>query len=188
MGWLDGITDLMDMSLSLYWMPRCVNQIPSSESRLPIILRNFDCDLSDIRPLVQEGHASPEATSCGQPRPAEMGHNAFSTSFSNEGREGKSLSPVQLFVTLWTIWSMEFSRPEYWSGEPFPSPADLPNPGIELGSPTLQADSFPAEPSGKHPSQQSAFRKSVPFRAPMRLAAASLLLISISPSSAFVLL
>ena len=105
-----------------------------------------------------------------------------------KGREGKSLSPVQLFVTPRTIWSMEFSRPEYWSGEPFPSPADLTNPGIKLGSPTLQVDSFPAEPSGKHPSQQSAFRKSVPLRAPMRLAAASLLLISISPSSGFVLL
>ncbi|CAN0474955.1 unnamed protein product [Rangifer tarandus platyrhynchus] len=167
----------MDMSLSLYWMPRYVNQIPSSESRLPIILRDFDCDHSDIRPPVQEGHASAEATSCGQPRPAEMGHDAFPTSLSNEGREGKSLSRVQLFVTPWTIWSMGFSRPEHWSGEPFPSPGDLPNPGIEAGSPTLQAGSFPAEPPGKHPSQQSAFRKSVPLRAPMRLAAASLLLI-----------
>ena len=44
---------------------------------------------------------------------------------------------------------MEFSRPEYWIGEPFPSPGDLPNPGIEPRSPTLQADSLPAEPQGK---------------------------------------
>ena len=44
---------------------------------------------------------------------------------------------------------MEFSRPEYWSGYPFPSPGDLPSPGIEPRSPTLQADSIPAEPSGK---------------------------------------
>ena len=44
---------------------------------------------------------------------------------------------------------MECSRPEYWSGEPFPSPGDLPNPEIEPGSPALQADSFPAEPQGK---------------------------------------
>ena len=44
---------------------------------------------------------------------------------------------------------MEFSRPEYWSGLSFPSPGDLPNPGIELRSPTLQADSLPAEPQGK---------------------------------------
>ena len=44
---------------------------------------------------------------------------------------------------------MEFSRPEYWSGQPFPSPGDLPNPGIKFRSPTLQADSLPAEPQGK---------------------------------------
>ena len=44
---------------------------------------------------------------------------------------------------------MEFSRPEYWSGQTSPSPGDLPNPGIEPRSPTLQADSLPAEPQGK---------------------------------------
>ena len=44
---------------------------------------------------------------------------------------------------------MEFSRPEYWSGYPSPSPGDLPNPGIEPRSPSLQADSLPAEPQGK---------------------------------------
>ena len=45
--------------------------------------------------------------------------------------------------------SMGFSRPEYWSGWPFPSPRDLPNPGIKPGSPALQADSLPAETHGK---------------------------------------
>ena len=45
--------------------------------------------------------------------------------------------------------SMEFSRPEYWSGYPFPSPRDHPNPGIEPRSPSMQADSLPAEPQGK---------------------------------------
>ena len=44
---------------------------------------------------------------------------------------------------------MEFSRPEYWSGLSFPSPGDLPNPGIEPRSPTLQVDSLPSEPPGK---------------------------------------
>ena len=44
---------------------------------------------------------------------------------------------------------MEFSRPEYWSGQSFPSPGDLPNAGIKPSSPTLQADSLPAEPQGK---------------------------------------
>ena len=63
----------------------------------------------------------------------------------------KSLSCVRLFATPWTIayqapQSMEFSRQEYWSGVPFPSPEDLPNPGIEPGSPTRQADTLPSEP------------------------------------------
>ena len=43
----------------------------------------------------------------------------------------------------------EFSRPEYWSGQPFPSPGDLPNSGIKPRSPTLWTDSLPAEPQGK---------------------------------------
>ena len=59
----------------------------------------------------------------------------------------KSLSRVRPFATLWTIAyeappSMEFSRQEYWSGLPRPSPGDLPHPGIEPGFPTLQADAF----------------------------------------------
>ena len=62
----------------------------------------------------------------------------------------KFLSLVQLFVTLWTMQFMEFSRSEYWSGWPFPSPGDLPNSGIEPRSPTLwQVDSLPAEPQEK---------------------------------------
>ena len=58
------------------------------------------------------------------------------------------------FVIPWTVahqapLSMGFSRKEYWSGLPFPSPGDLPNPGIEPRSPTLQADSLPTEPPVK---------------------------------------
>ena len=45
---------------------------------------------------------------------------------------------------------MEFSRQEYWSGLSFPSPEDLPDPGIELGSPALQADSLLTEPPAKN--------------------------------------
>ena len=68
----------------------------------------------------------------------------------------KSLS---LFVTPWTIAcqappSMGFSRQGYCNRLPFPSPGDLPDPGIELGSPTLQADSLPSEPPGKPASQK----------------------------------
>ena len=59
----------------------------------------------------------------------------------------KSLSCVLLFATPWTVAykSMEFSRQEYWSGLPFPSPGDLPDPGIKPGTPALQADSLPSE-------------------------------------------
>ena len=57
-------------------------------------------------------------------------------------------SHVQLLAPPWTIQPMKFSRPEYWNGEPFPSP-DLFNPGIEPRSSTLQEDSLPAEPQGK---------------------------------------
>ena len=69
------------------------------------------------------------------------------------------LSHVRLFVTPWTValqasLSIVFSRQEYWSGFPFPSPGDLPNPGIKPESPTLQADSLPSEPPGK-PSSSS---------------------------------
>ena len=52
----------------------------------------------------------------------------------------KLLNCVKLFATPWTIESLEFSRPQYQSGQPFPSPGDLPNPGIKPGSPALQAD------------------------------------------------
>ena len=44
---------------------------------------------------------------------------------------------------------MEFSSPEYWSGWPFPSPGDIPNPGITPMYPILQTDSLPAEPQRK---------------------------------------
>ena len=47
------------------------------------------------------------------------------------------------------LLSMGFPRQEYWSGLPFPYPGDPPNPGIEPGSPALQADSLPSEPAGK---------------------------------------
>ena len=66
----------------------------------------------------------------------------------------ESLSRVRFLATPWTIarqapLSMGFSRQEYWSGLPLPSPGDLPNLEIEPGSPALQADSLPSEPQGE---------------------------------------
>ena len=65
-------------------------------------------------------------------------------------------SSVCLCETLWTVarqapLSVEFSRQEYWSGWPFPSPGDLPDTGIEAGSPALQAESLPSESPEKPP-------------------------------------
>ena len=67
-----------------------------------------------------------------------------------------SCSVMSDSVTSWTtahqaLLSMEFSRQEYWSGLPFPSPGDRPNPGVEPTPPALRADSFLSEPSGKSP-------------------------------------
>ena len=64
------------------------------------------------------------------------------------------LSHVQLLATPWTValqapLSMEFSRQDYWSGLPFPSPGDLPDPGIKPMSPALADRFFTTEPPGK---------------------------------------
>ena len=74
--------------------------------------------------------------------------------FYSTSESVRSLSCVRLFATPRTITrqdplSMGFSRQEYWSGLPFPSPGDLPDPGIKHGSLTSQADSLLSEPPGK---------------------------------------
>ena len=66
----------------------------------------------------------------------------------------QSLSCVQLFMIPWTVvhqapLSMGFSRQEYRSGLPFPSPGHPPDPEIKFGSPALQEDSLPSEAPGK---------------------------------------
>ena len=66
------------------------------------------------------------------------------------GKPQWSLSHIQFFATLCTVahqgpQSMGFFRQEYWSGFPFLPPGDLPDPGIEPGSPSLQVDSLPSE-------------------------------------------
>ena len=65
------------------------------------------------------------------------------------------LNRVQLFATSWMVarqasLSVGFSMQEYWSGLPFPSAGDLPDPGIKSGSPVLQEDSLPTEPAGSY--------------------------------------
>ena len=90
--------------------------------------------------------AFPFASGSSQPR-IEPGSPALQADYLPTELSGKpqigsrSVSP--------TLQSSEFSGPEYWSGQPFPSPGDLPNPGIKPRSPALRADSLPTEPSGK---------------------------------------
>ena len=93
--------------------------------------------ISPASPALQAGHLPTEP-----PRKPYLGLCAL------------LLSRVQLFATLWTVayqapLSMGFSRQEYWSGLPFPSPGDLPYPGIEPRSPALEADALTSEPPGK---------------------------------------
>ena len=81
---------------------------------------------------------------------------------------------TQLYPTLCNPWtvahqaplSMGFSRQEYWSGLPFPSPGDLPNPGIKPGSPALQADPLPSEPPGKPSRFINDSYSELPFQSP----------------------
>ena len=80
----------------------------------------------------------------------------------------KLLSCVWLFATPWTVayqasLSMGFSRWEYQSGLPFPSPGDLPDPGIKPRSPALQVDALPSEPPGKHHMTQNPTPRHIPW-------------------------
>ena len=89
----------------------------------------------------------------GKPSPYSQGRNLVII-FSPTVHIVKLLSCVWLFATPWTVayhspLSMGFSRQEYWSGLPFPSLEDLPNPGTEPRSSALQADALPSESSGK---------------------------------------
>ena len=76
----------------------------------------------------------------------------LSNLYYNNDHTLSEVKVTQLCLTLcdsWTTESMEFSRPGYWSGYPFPSPGPLPSPGTEPRSPTMQTYSLPAEPQGK---------------------------------------
>ena len=79
-------------------------------------------------------------------------NSCFYKDTSHVGLKVKSLSRVRLFATPWTVAhqaspSIGFSRQEYWSGLPVPSPGDLPDPGIEPRSPALRAEALTSEPA-----------------------------------------
>ena len=117
----------------------------TTESLLLLQLSRF----SRVRLLCDPIDGSPPGSPVSgilQARTLEWAAISFSNAWKWK-RKVKLLSPIRLFATPWTAaWKappcMGFSRQEYWSGFPFPSPGDLPNSGIEPESPTSQADAF----------------------------------------------
>ena len=110
--------------------------------KIPIILPLFTSNSCSIKP-------SQNTLVCVLPALVDLKDSYLR--FHSTCRQPKvkvKVTQSRLFATPWTIQSIEFSRLQYWSGQPFPSPGYLPNPGTEPRSPALQADSLPAEPQG----------------------------------------
>ena len=147
------------------WFDSWVGKIPRRTDRLPTpvflgfpggsVGKESACNVGDLGsiPGLERssggGHGNPLQCSCLE-NPLDGGacwaavYEAAQSQTQLKQLSSSSSSSIYLHF----VESMEFSRPEYWSG-PFPSPGDLPNPGIEPRSPTLWADSLPAEPPGK---------------------------------------
>ena len=120
------------------------------------------------KPSPSSAHSKKFAFFCHiseNPRKRIIYHRSLTLSWTpsflqDKWSEVKLLSRVRLLATPWTVAyqappSMGFSRQEYWSGLPFPSPRDLPNPGLEPGSPALEVDALTSEPPGKPSSKIS---------------------------------
>ena len=140
---------------------------PSSEYSGLISFRMDWFDLlavqGTLRSLLQQNSSKASILQCSAFFTVQLSHPCMTTgktialtrrTFVSKVQTNVSLSRVPLFATPWTVayqapLSMEFSRQEYWSELPFPSPGNLPHPGIEAGSPTLQADTLPSNPPGK---------------------------------------
>ena len=128
------------LNIRLYPIIQCVIQVPAGSSP-------SSSSLSSSSPHFQNIHCVPETTLI---TPQISIHGILTINSLQQYyvyscfEKWKSLSRVQLFAIPW-VQSTEFSRPEYWSGWPFPSPGDLPNPGIKPRSPTLQVDSLPLQ-------------------------------------------
>ena len=105
-----------------------------------------------------------------------MPRSGIAGSYGGGGGGGLVTKLCPTLAMLWTVarqapLSIGFSRQGYWSGLPFPSPGDLPNPGIEPWSPALRADSLPTELQGKTDHQVALFLVSeeLPYRSPQWL-------------------
>ena len=105
---------------------------------------NYVTDVHELAPVFRL-HSSKRSLFCKEKVRLSLSYNRIK--HVSKKSESQSLSDGRLFVTPWTIayqapLFVQFSRQEYWSGLPFLSPRDLPNPGIEPGAPVLQADSL----------------------------------------------
>ena len=111
--------------------------------------------LHPLAPASQSTHSSsPSSLEESAPITSLLSMSAILFLFTDRFAMLSCFSHVQLCATPWTVarqapLCIGFSRQEYWSGQPFPSPEDLPNPGIKPRSPALQADFLSAKPQGK---------------------------------------
>ena len=159
------------MLLSSSWWRQCLWFCPASLgslaetcwSCLPDIAQSLPATSSSLQPhcpnscFISDSHAtlSNSYSSWTAPRIQRLGsHCSIDLSLSAPVMLCVSPSVVSDFATPCTVahqasLSMGFSRQEYWSGLPFPSPGDLPDPGIKPRSPALEADSLPCERPGK---------------------------------------
>ena len=145
--------DLVSNALSSLW--KLTQFLYVSESLRSSLSNKSGCKDSFVHSLIQ-GAPTMRQDLRAQWSPR---HSTFMLLWDLSPRNVKSLSCVRLFATPWTVAhqvppSMGFFRQEYWSGLPFPSPGDLPDPGIKRGSPTVQADALTSEPPGKPREQQ----------------------------------
>ena len=107
-----------------------------------------------LKSLLQHHSSKASILQCSAFFTVQLSHLYMTTGKTISLTKVNSLSRVRLFASPWTVanqapLSMGFSRQEYWSELPFPSPGDLPDPGIEPWSPALSTDALPSEPPGK---------------------------------------